>query len=150
MALSFLAAADERLLRAERWARARLHRTFSVSELARAVGLGARTFARRCERATGLSPAKFVQKLRVEKAMELLATTRLGLDEIAEKVSYADPSTLRKLLHRERMPGARASRGHRAQEKQPAASRSPGGGLPPRHGRRRRSADAGREPPRTV
>lgn len=148
MALSFLAATDERVSRAERWARARLHRTFSISELAKAVGLGARTFARRCERATGLSPVKFVQKLRVEKAMELLETTRLGLDEIAEKVGYADPSTLRKLLHRERTPGARASRGRRAQEKQPAAS--PGTGLLPRHSRRRRPADAGRKPLRTV
>ncbi|MCK1497802.1 helix-turn-helix domain-containing protein [Bradyrhizobium sp. 183] len=108
MALSYLVAADERISRAERWARSRLDRTFSISELATAVGLGARTFARRCERATGLSPVKFVQKLRVDKAMELLDTTRLGLDEIAERVGYADPSTLRKLLHRERTTGARA------------------------------------------
>ncbi|WP_202330171.1 GlxA family transcriptional regulator [Mesorhizobium sp. L-8-3] len=110
MALSFLAAADERVSRAERWARARLHRTFSISELAKAAGLGARTFARRCERATGLSPVRFVQKLRVDKAMELLETTRFSLGEIAEKVGYSDPSTLRKLLHRERTSGARASR----------------------------------------
>ncbi|MCK1520943.1 helix-turn-helix domain-containing protein [Bradyrhizobium sp. 17] len=108
MALSYLVAADERISRAERWARSRLDRTFSISELATAVGLGARTFARRCERATGLSAVKFVQKLRVDKAMELLDTTRLGLDEIAERVGYADPSTLRKLLHRERTTGARA------------------------------------------
>ncbi|MGL3110559.1 GlxA family transcriptional regulator [Bradyrhizobium sp. BR 1432] len=110
MALSFLTAADERVSRAERWARARLHRTFSISELAKAAGLGARTFARRCERATGLSPVKFVQRLRVDKAMDLLETTRLSLDDIAEKVGYADPSTLRKLLHREKTPGARAAR----------------------------------------
>jgi transcriptional regulator GlxA family with amidase domain len=110
MALSFLTAADERISRAERWARMRLHRTFSISDLAKAAGLGARTFARRCERVTGLSPVKFVQKLRVDKATELLATTRLGLNEVAERVGYADPSMLRKLLHRDRTAGTRASR----------------------------------------
>ncbi|WP_283811012.1 helix-turn-helix domain-containing protein [Bradyrhizobium zhanjiangense] len=79
--------------------------------------LGARTFARRCERATGLSPVRFVQRLRVDKAMELLETTRLSLDDIAEKVGYADPSTLRKLMHREKTPGARASRAARKRDK---------------------------------
>ncbi|WP_338075865.1 helix-turn-helix domain-containing protein [Bradyrhizobium zhanjiangense] len=78
--------------------------------------LGARTFARRCERASGLSPVRFVQRLRVDKAMELLETTRLSLDDIAEKVGYADPSTLRKLLHREKTPGARASRAARKRD----------------------------------
>ncbi|WP_082847879.1 GlxA family transcriptional regulator [Bradyrhizobium sp. DOA9] len=143
MALSFLAAADERVSRAERWARARLHRTFSIPELAKAVGLGARTFARRCERATGLSPVRFVQKLRLDKAMELLETTRLGLDEIAEKVGYADPSTLRKLLHRENSAGARAARASRRQENGAVPARSP-------VRRRRRAADAGRKGSRTA
>jgi transcriptional regulator GlxA family with amidase domain len=120
MALSFLAGTDERVSRAERWARTRLHQNFSISELADAVGLGGRTFARRCERATGLSPVRFLQKLRVEKAMELLETTKLGFDEIADRVGYADPSTLRKLLHRDKTPGARVSRkaqNHRMQDR---------------------------------
>lgn len=138
MALSFLAAKDERVSRAERWARARLHRTFSISELAKAAGLGARTFARRCEQATGLSPVRFVQKLRIEKAMELLETTRLGLDEIAASVGYADPSTLRKLLHRERKPGARASRVRGTQGTQPTVARPSGTGSLTRRGRRSR------------
>ncbi|MCK1576867.1 helix-turn-helix domain-containing protein [Bradyrhizobium sp. 174] len=72
-------------------ARARLHRTFSISDLAKAAGLGLRTFARRCERATGLSRVKFVQRLRVDRATELLDKTRLGLDEIAEKVGTPTP-----------------------------------------------------------
>jgi transcriptional regulator GlxA family with amidase domain len=110
MALSYLTAADERVSRAERWARARLHQAFSMSDLAAAAGLGPRTFARRCERVTGLSPIKLVQRLRVERALELLETTRLNLEEISEQVGYAEPSTLRKLLHREAALGARTSR----------------------------------------
>ncbi|WP_347338627.1 helix-turn-helix domain-containing protein [Bradyrhizobium zhanjiangense] len=94
--------------------------------------LGARTFARRCERAAGLSPVRFVQRLRVDKAMELLETTRLSLDDIAEKVGYADPSTLRKLLHREKTPGARASRAARKRDNGAAPSRTRGARRPDR------------------
>jgi len=110
MAISYLTAADERIGRAERWARRRLHKALSIPELAAAAGLGVRTFARRCERATGLSPIRLVQRLRVEKAVELLETTHLGLDDIAQRVGYAESSTLRKLLRRDMALGARAMR----------------------------------------
>lgn len=98
MALGFLAAADERVARAEAWARKRLGEAFKIDELAAAVGLSPRTFARRIERTTGLSPVRFVQRLRVERAIELLETSRLSLDQIAREVGYAEPSTLRRLI----------------------------------------------------
>jgi transcriptional regulator GlxA family with amidase domain len=101
MALSYLTAGDEKVRRAECWAADRLHRPFTMADLARAAGLEERTFARRCERATGFSPVRLVQRLRVERAMELLETTRCSLEEIAHRVGYADPSTLRRLLRRE-------------------------------------------------
>ncbi|MBS0220060.1 MAG: helix-turn-helix domain-containing protein [Proteobacteria bacterium] len=100
MALGFLAAADERVARAERWARKRLGEDFTVDDLAAAAALSPRTFARRVERAVGLSPVRFLQRLRVERAVELLETTKLPLDEIARQVGYAEPSTLRRLIHR--------------------------------------------------
>lgn len=100
MALGFLAAADEHVARAERWARKRLGEGFTVDELAAAAGLSPRTFARRVERAVGLSPVRFLQRLRVERAVELIETTKLPLDEIARRVGYAEPSTLRRLIAR--------------------------------------------------
>ena len=100
MALGFLAAADERVAVAERWARERLTECFTVDDVAAAVGLSPRTFARRVERATGLSPVRFLQRLRVERAIELVETTRLPIDEIARRVGYAEPSTLRRLMSR--------------------------------------------------
>lgn len=111
MAISFLSAADERISRAERWLKTRLDQTISVGEMAAAAGLAPRTFARRLERITGLSPVRFLQRLRVERAIELLETTRLSLDEIATRVGYVDPSTLRRLLRRNGAPGAREIRG---------------------------------------
>jgi len=114
MASDFLAAADERLARAEAWAQERLGESFNVDDLAAAVGLTARTFARRLRRATGLSPVRFVQRLRVRQAVDLLQTTRLPLDEIAYRVGYSEPSTLRRLLRRDGAQGAREIRGQSA------------------------------------
>lgn len=114
MASDFLAAADERVASAERWALDRLGESFNVDELAGAAGLSARTFARRLHRSTGLSPVRFVQRLRVRQAVDLLRTTRLPFDEIARRVGYAEPSTLRRLLRREGAAGAREIRGQLA------------------------------------
>ncbi len=114
MASDFLAASDERVASAERWAVDRLGESFNVDALAGAAGLTARTFARRLHRATGLSPVRFVQRLRVRQAVDMLRTTRLPFDEIARRVGYAEPSTLRRLLRREGAAGAREIRGELA------------------------------------
>ncbi|MEO5816792.1 MAG: helix-turn-helix domain-containing protein [Gemmatimonadaceae bacterium] len=101
MALAFLAATDPDVARAERWARAELATGLTVDALASAAGLAPRTFARRVARATGLSPIQFLQRLRVERAVELLETTTLSVEAIARHVGYAEPTTLRRLLRRE-------------------------------------------------
>ncbi len=99
--VALLAAADERVARAEGWARDRLEDGIDVEQLAAAAGLAPRTFARRVERVTGLSPVRFLQRLRIERAIDLAASTSLPLDEIARRVGYAEPSTLRRLMRRE-------------------------------------------------
>ena len=114
MAMDFLAAADERVATAERWALDRLGESFNVNELAGAAGLSVRTFARRLQRSTGLSPVRFVQRLRVRHALDMLETTRLPFDEIARRVGYSEPSTLRRLLRRAGAGGAREIRGQTA------------------------------------
>lgn len=101
MALGFLTAADESVARAERWACERLDEGFTVDELAAAVALSPRTLARRVERATGMSPVRFLQRLRVERAVDLLETTKLPFEEIARRVGYAEPTTLRRLIRRD-------------------------------------------------
>lgn len=111
MVLAHLSAADERIARAERFARQSLETGFTIDQLAQAACLSPRTFARRLQQTLGLSPVQFVQKLRVERAVELLETTRLPLGTIAERVGYAEPSTLRKLIQRERGTEPRQLRG---------------------------------------
>lgn len=101
MAMNFLAGQDETIARAEAWVRANIERDFSMDEIAAAVGMLPRTFARRMIKVCGLSPVRFAQRVRVEEAERLLETTRLSVDEVARRVGYAEPSTLRRLIRRE-------------------------------------------------
>lgn len=110
MAASFLSVMDDQVASAERWALNRLDESIAIPQLAQAAGMTARTFARRLRKATGLSPVRFLQQLRVRQAVDLLNTTRLSLDEIARRVGYSEPSTLRRLLRREGAAGARETR----------------------------------------
>ncbi|WP_201769577.1 helix-turn-helix domain-containing protein [Luteimonas huabeiensis] len=94
-------AAGLAIARAETWVRRNIDRHFSMEDVAAAVALGPRTFARRLQAACGLSPIQFVRRIRLETAQLLLASTRLPLDRIAQSVGYAEPSTLRRLIRRD-------------------------------------------------
>lgn len=101
MAVRHLRSDDATVRRAEAWARAHLADRFDVTTLARRAGASPRTLARRLDAALGLSPIAFVQRLRVETAVHLLETSRQSLDEIAARVGYTDPDTLRRLVRRD-------------------------------------------------
>jgi transcriptional regulator GlxA family with amidase domain len=100
MAIGLLAASSESIARAAAWARPRLGDGIGVNDVAAAVGQSSRTFSRRVVSATGLSPIQFLQQLRVEQAIELIETTTLAFEEVAYRVGYSDPSTLRTLIRR--------------------------------------------------
>jgi transcriptional regulator GlxA family with amidase domain len=91
---------DPLVERFERWARTRLAHGFSLDEAARAVATSKRTLARRMHAVLGKSPLSYFQSLRVERAVHLLKTGNQSVDEIAERVGYADGVTLRTLLRR--------------------------------------------------
>jgi transcriptional regulator GlxA family with amidase domain len=91
---------DPIVQRFEGWARSRLPRGFSLDAAARAVGASKRTLARRMQRALGKTPLSYFQSLRVERAVHLLKTGSASVDEVAERVGYADGTTLRTLLRR--------------------------------------------------
>jgi transcriptional regulator GlxA family with amidase domain len=101
MAIAYLANQDPKIAKAERRVRDNITRDFTVDELAEAVALAPRTFARRIAGICGVSPIRFVQRIRIETARYLLETTRLSVEEIARQVGYAEPSTLRRLIRRD-------------------------------------------------
>jgi len=100
MAIGLLAASNESVARAAAWARPRLGEGLSVKAVAAAVGQSPRTFSRKISAATGLSPVRFLQQLRIEQAVDLIETTSLPFEEVAFRVGYSDPSTLRSLIRR--------------------------------------------------
>ncbi|MEM9467070.1 MAG: helix-turn-helix domain-containing protein [Actinomycetota bacterium] len=90
----------------ERHVRGRLDEPFDTGEVARAIGTSRRTLERRVRAALNLSPLAFVQRLRLERAHHLAATTDLSTADIAMRVGYANAETLRALIRRQRAGGA--------------------------------------------
>ncbi len=79
-----------------------LDEPFNVAFVAQSLGTSRRTLERRVRAALNLTPLGFVQRLRIERARHLSATTDLTSAEIARRVGYANAETLRSLLRRER------------------------------------------------
>lgn len=75
--------------------RKRLDEPWRVAHLARLAAMSERTFMRRFRAATGLSPADWVTRARVDAARELLEATKLPLDHIAQRCGLGTPTTLR-------------------------------------------------------
>lgn len=63
---------DSSILRVQRWLQTSDVRRLSISTMAAKARMSERTFLRRFEKATGLTPTKYIQHLRVGKAREQL------------------------------------------------------------------------------
>ena len=95
---SVLAQNDPTVAGFERWAHDRLAETISIPDAARCLGVSERTLQRSVQRTMGTSPIRFVQDLRIERAIHLLRTTDLSLETISHRVGYERATTLRTLL----------------------------------------------------
>ena len=100
MMLSAVGGLGKDVTEIERWIRTNRSRSFSVTEMAKALGMSTRTLDRRVRLATGRGPSQFIQRIRLEYASHLLETSDLPLREIANQVGYRDATTLRRLLRR--------------------------------------------------
>lgn len=82
-------AGDEQVRRALTLMHGQLHARWTVSLLARRVGLSRPLFARRFVESTGVTPMRYLTARRMERAAELLCATQAALSEIAQAVGYA-------------------------------------------------------------
>jgi AraC family transcriptional regulator, transcriptional activator FtrA len=69
--------------------------SWRIAQLARLAAMSERTFMRRFRATTGLSPADWVTRARVDAARELLEGTALTIEQIAERCGLGTPTTLR-------------------------------------------------------
>jgi transcriptional regulator GlxA family with amidase domain len=91
---------DQLVLRAQSRICSRVREEISVEDLARRLGVSARTLNRRFHAAIGRSPTQYLQEVRIEGAKRLLETSGLSLERIMERVGYHDPSSFRRLFER--------------------------------------------------
>jgi transcriptional regulator GlxA family with amidase domain len=99
-ALLDLEAKSDRIQTALVYARRNLKRVLSVDELAAAANLSARQFSRAFRSETGQSPAKAVERLRVEAARLMLDETRHPVDVVARETGFADRERMRRAFVR--------------------------------------------------
>ncbi len=91
-----LQSADDRFAGLHGWLAEHLAENLTLSRLAAQAGMSERTFLRRYREATGLSPARAIERLRVEAARQLLADTRLSAKRIAARCGFGSEETMRR------------------------------------------------------
>jgi transcriptional regulator GlxA family with amidase domain len=72
----------------------------TVGALAARVGMSARHFSRCFTAECGVTPARYVEDLRLERARHLLATTHLTVDAIATSIGLSGEAVLHRLFRR--------------------------------------------------
>jgi transcriptional regulator GlxA family with amidase domain len=77
---------------------AALPKVASMRDLAQQMCMSERTLARHVVAATGLPPLALVQHVRLARARALLEKSRLSVEQVAQKVGYADATALRRMM----------------------------------------------------
>lgn len=82
------------------WFEARLTEPYELERVASAFHVSGRTLMRRVKAETGDSPLTLLQHARVDKARQLLSSTRWSVARITEEVGYTDAATFARLFAR--------------------------------------------------
>ncbi len=90
--------ADELIAEIQFWLRTHLNTELTLTEIAEQFGMSQRSFTRRFKAATGVRATQYWQQLRIETAKELLASSNLTIQEIADQVGYQDQGHLTRLF----------------------------------------------------
>lgn len=78
------------------WMRSNLSEQLSVEQLADRMAMSPRNFSRAFARAIGVSPAKAVERLRLEAARERVENSREPIEQIAAANGFRDPERMRR------------------------------------------------------
>jgi transcriptional regulator GlxA family with amidase domain len=95
-----LAPKSDRVQKALEHARLNLSKPLRVDDLAKAAHLSSRQFARIFLSETGISPAKAIERLRLEEARNLIERGRHSLETIARETGFRDRRHLREVFTR--------------------------------------------------
>ncbi len=91
-----LQAADDRFGALHGWINNHLQDELSLSVLAEQAGMSERSFSRHYAEATGQTPARAIERLRVEAARRLLSESRTPVKRIAQRCGFGSEETMRR------------------------------------------------------
>ncbi|MCJ8340326.1 MAG: helix-turn-helix domain-containing protein [Pseudomonadales bacterium] len=91
---------DQTIINIQQYLQTSFQQKISVAKLAQKSCLTDRTFLRRFVQATTLKPVQYLYRLRIQKACDLLETTRYPFDWIANQVGFVDAGACRKIFVR--------------------------------------------------
>ena len=95
-----LQATDDRFSTLHDWISNHLADDLSLPTLARQAGMSERSFSRHYAESTGLTPARAIERLRVEGARHLLSETRLPIKRISQRCGFGSEETMRRSFMR--------------------------------------------------
>lgn len=101
---------DGRLEETMTWALRHLPENLTVEALANHARMAPRTFARHFRAAAGTTPLRWLLLQRIAAAQQLLETTDLGIDRVAEETGLGSAANLRLHFRRERRTSPSAYR----------------------------------------
>jgi transcriptional regulator GlxA family with amidase domain len=94
-ALSMQSAEDE-FGELHEWINKHLSDDLSLAKLADHAGMSERSFSRHYAEATGVTPARAIERLRVEAARRLLSESRLPVKRISRRCGFGSEETMRR------------------------------------------------------
>ena len=92
---------DAVITRCQLWVADHYGEPSPVAAMTRLSGLAERSFVRRFQQATGLSPLQYVHHVRLEEAKQLLEGSEDSIEAIAGQVGYEDAGYFARLFKRE-------------------------------------------------
>lgn len=93
-------AESDRIRQLQLWMLENLDGELGVDRLAKRVAMSPRNFSRRFRREVGVSPARYVEEIRIEAARERLEATQLPMGKIAARSGFGSAETMRRAFTR--------------------------------------------------
>ena len=87
--------------RCQTWIAEHYQKPSPVTAMVQLSGLAERSFKRRFQQATGMSPLEYVHTLRLEEAKQMLETNDHSIEAIANEVGYGDAGFFSRLFRRQ-------------------------------------------------
>lgn len=91
---------DALMNQCQQWVASHYNEESPVAKMAALSGLSDRNFARRFNRATGMSPLEYVHAMRLEEAKQYLEASGDSVEAIANAVGYEDAGFFSRLFRR--------------------------------------------------